>query len=82
LKPTSLENLNADDFTIKLNTLGKLSVRHKQGILRKLPFTSEVKEIEPKRKVRLYVWECFDDATLQARAEHADLFSIVGVTCS
>lgn len=49
---TLLNNLSVDGFTIKLNSFCKLSVRHKPGILRKIPFTGEVKQIEPKRKVR------------------------------
>jgi len=47
-----LENLSAEGFTIKLNSLGKLSVRHKRGILRKIPFTGQVKLIAPKRKIK------------------------------
>ena len=52
IEATLLNNLGADGFTIKLNSLGKLLVRHKPGILRKIPFTGEVKMIEPKRKIR------------------------------
>lgn len=52
LEATLLNNLGSDGFTIKLNGFGKLSVRHRPGILRKIPFTGEVKQIRPKRKIR------------------------------
>jgi nucleoid DNA-binding protein len=52
IEATLLNNLGADGFTIKLNSLGKLSVRHKPGILRKIPFTGETKQIPAKRKIR------------------------------
>ena len=52
IEATLLNNLASNGFTIKLNSFGKLSVRHKSGILRKIPFTGEVKNIPPKRKIR------------------------------
>lgn len=52
VEATLLNNLGSDGFTIKLNGFGKLSVRHRPGILRKIPFTGEVKQIRPKRKIR------------------------------
>lgn len=52
IENTLLHNLGSDGFTIKLNGFGKLSVRHRPGILRKIPFTGEVKQIRPKRKIR------------------------------
>jgi nucleoid DNA-binding protein len=45
IEATLLENLGTDGFTIKLNSPGKFSVRHKRGVLRKIPFTGEVKQI-------------------------------------
>ena len=41
LEATLLNNLGTDGFTLKLNGFGKFSVRHKAGILRKIPFTGE-----------------------------------------
>jgi nucleoid DNA-binding protein len=52
IEATLLNNLGAEGFTIKLNSFGKFSVRHKPGILRKIPFTGEVKQIPAKRKIR------------------------------
>lgn len=39
LEATLLNNLGTNGFTIKLGSLGKFSVRHNPGILRKIPFT-------------------------------------------
>lgn len=52
IEATLLNNLGSDGFTIKLNSFGKLSVRHKPGIPRKIPFTGETKLIPAKRKIR------------------------------
>lgn len=52
LEATLLNNLGSDGFTIKLNSFGKFSVRHKPGILRKILFPGETKQIPPKRKIR------------------------------
>jgi len=52
IEATLLNNLASDGFTIKLNSFGKLSVRHKPGIRRKIPFTGRVSQIPPKRKIR------------------------------
>lgn len=41
LEATLLNNLGLDGFTLKLSSFGKFSVRHKPGILRKIPFTGE-----------------------------------------
>ena len=49
---TLIANLCTDGFTIKLNSLGKLAVRHRPALTRKIPFTGEIKRIPPKRKVR------------------------------
>ncbi len=47
-----LENLDLEGFTIKLGGFGKFSVRHKPSILRRIPFTGEIKQIPAKRKVK------------------------------
>ena len=39
-------------FTLKLGSFGKFSVRHKPGILRKIPFTGETILTKDRRKVR------------------------------
>jgi nucleoid DNA-binding protein len=52
LECTLLNHLATDGFTLKLNSFGKFSVRHKPGILRKIPFTGETIVTKDKRKVR------------------------------
>jgi nucleoid DNA-binding protein len=52
LEATLLNNLEADGFTLKLGSFGKFSVRHKSGILRKIPFTGETILTKDRRKVR------------------------------
>ena len=51
LEATLLNNLAMDGFTLKLNSFGKFSVRHKRGILRKIPFTGETILTKDRRKV-------------------------------
>jgi nucleoid DNA-binding protein len=41
LEATLLNNLETDGFTLKLGGFGKFSVRHKAGILKRIPFTGE-----------------------------------------
>jgi nucleoid DNA-binding protein len=52
LEATLLNNLAIDGFTLKLGSFGKFSVRHKPGILRKIPFTGETILTKDRRKVR------------------------------
>lgn len=52
LESTLLNNLGTDGFTLKLNRFGKFYVRHKPGILRKIPFTGETILTKDRRKVR------------------------------
>jgi nucleoid DNA-binding protein len=52
LEETLLNNLGTDGFTLKLNSFGKFSVRHRPGILRKIPFTGQTIQTRDKRKVR------------------------------
>lgn len=52
LEATLLNNLATDGFTLKLGSFGKFSVRHKAGILRKIPFTGETLLTKDRRKVR------------------------------
>lgn len=52
LEATLLNNLATDKFSLKLNSFGKFTVRHKPGIYRKIPFTGETKKTSDKRKVK------------------------------
>ena len=52
LEATLLNNLGTDGFTLKLGSFGKFSVRHKPGILRKIPFTGATILTKDRRKVR------------------------------
>jgi nucleoid DNA-binding protein len=52
LEATLLNNLCTDGFTLKLSSFGKFSVRHRAGILRKIPFTGQTILTRDKRKVR------------------------------
>lgn len=52
LEQTLLNNLGTDKFSLKLNSFGKFTVRHKVGIYRKIPFTGETKMTNAKRKVK------------------------------
>jgi nucleoid DNA-binding protein len=51
LEATLINNLQTDGFTLKPGTFGKFSIRHKAGILRKIPFTSETILTKDRRKV-------------------------------
>ena len=52
LEATLLNNLGTDGFTLKLGSFGKFSVRHKPGILRKIPFTGETILTKDRRTVK------------------------------
>jgi nucleoid DNA-binding protein len=52
LEATLLNNLGVDGFTLKLGSFGKFSVRHKLGILRKIPFTGKTILTKDRRMVR------------------------------
>lgn len=52
LESTLLNNLGNDGFALKLGSFGKFSVRHKPGILRKIPFTGETILTKDRRTVR------------------------------
>jgi nucleoid DNA-binding protein len=52
LETTLLSNLDTDGFTLKLGSFGKFYVRHKPGILRRIPFTGETILTKDRRKVR------------------------------
>jgi nucleoid DNA-binding protein len=52
LEDSLLNNLQTDEFTLKLGSFGKFSVRHKAGIRRKIPFTGETIHTKALRKVK------------------------------
>jgi nucleoid DNA-binding protein len=52
IEDTLIDNLGVDKFSMKLNSFGKFSIRHKPGIYRKIPFTGETKMTNAKRKVK------------------------------
>jgi nucleoid DNA-binding protein len=52
LEATLLNNLGTDGFALKLGSFGKFSVRHKAGILRKIPFTGDPDEGQAQSQVR------------------------------
>jgi len=51
LEATLLDNLQTDGFTLKLGSFGKFYVRHKAGILRRIPFMGETILTKNRRKV-------------------------------
>ena len=51
LEATLLNNLGSNGFTLKLGSFGKFSVRHKSGILRRIPFTGATILTKDKRKI-------------------------------
>ena len=52
LEQTLIARLDSDGFSLKLGSFGKFKIHHRASIYRKIPFTGEMKVINPKRKVR------------------------------
>jgi nucleoid DNA-binding protein len=52
LETTLLIHLGTNGFTLKLNSFGKFSVRHRPGIRRKIGYTGEIIQTKMKRKIR------------------------------
>jgi nucleoid DNA-binding protein len=52
LEATLLNNLAADGFTLKLGSFGKLSVRHRAGVHKRVPFTGKTILTKDMRKIR------------------------------
>jgi hypothetical protein len=50
LEATLLNNLGTDGFTLKLGSFGKFSVRHKPGILGRIPFSGKTILTNDRRK--------------------------------
>jgi nucleoid DNA-binding protein len=49
IEHTLLNNLGTNGFTMKMNSFGKFSVRHRPGMLRKIPFTGETRLTKTRR---------------------------------
>lgn len=52
LEATLMNNLETNGFTLKLGSFGKFSVRHKAGILRRVPFTGKTILTTDRRTIR------------------------------
>ncbi len=52
LEATLLNNLEINGFALKLGSFGRFSVKHKSGILRRIPFTGETILTKDRRKIR------------------------------
>lgn len=52
LEQTLIEGIDSDGFSLKLGSFGKFKIHHRPSIYRKIPFTGEMKVINPKRKVK------------------------------
>jgi len=51
LETTLLNNLQTDGFTLKLNSFGKFSVRHRPGTTRRVGFSGQTIQTRPRRKI-------------------------------
>jgi len=52
IEQTLLDNLDDGHFSLKLNSLGKFTVRHRAGIDRKIPWSGEMTHTQDTRKVK------------------------------
>jgi nucleoid DNA-binding protein len=52
IEDTLIDNLDINNFSMKLNSFGKFTVKHRLGTLRRIPFTGETKITDNKRKIR------------------------------
>lgn len=52
LEVTLIYHLGEDGFSMKLNSFGKFSIRHRPAIWRKVGFTGETTRTKAKRKIR------------------------------
>jgi nucleoid DNA-binding protein len=74
LEGTLLNNLSTDGFTLKLGGFGKFSVRHKAGILRKIPFTGKTLLTKDRKiggRSRSSVWAASVNASGQIEGDLA-----------
>jgi YD repeat-containing protein len=52
LEDTLIEHLDEDGHSIKLDSFGRLIVHHRPAIRRRIPFSGEVRDLPPIRKVK------------------------------
>lgn len=52
LEATLLNNLDINEFALKLGSFGKFSVRHKAGHRRRIPFTGETILTQDRRTIK------------------------------
>lgn len=52
LEQTLIDRIDSNGFSLKLGSFGKFKIHHRPSIYRKIPFTGEMKVINPKRKVK------------------------------
>lgn len=52
IEKTLVLNLDVNGFSLKLNRFAKLVVQHKEGILRKIPFSGITTITKDKRKIK------------------------------
>jgi nucleoid DNA-binding protein len=52
IEQTLVENLGINQFSLKLNSLGRFTVRHRPGIRRKIPWSGEIMTTQDARKVK------------------------------
>ena len=52
LEQTLIDRIDSDGFSLKLGSFGKFKIHHRRSVYRKIPFTGEMKVINPKRKVK------------------------------
>jgi nucleoid DNA-binding protein len=55
LEDTLVDHLAEDGFFLKLNGFGKFTVRHRPSIRKKVGFSGETRDIQPKRRVKFLV---------------------------
>ena len=71
LEATLLNNLDINEFALKLGSFGKFSVKHKRGIMRRIPFTGKTILTKDKRNIRFVTLgklrECEKVITNEAR---------------
>ena len=52
LEQTLIDRIDSAGFSLKLGSFGKFKIHHRQSIYRKIPFTGEMRMINPKRKIK------------------------------
>src|SRR5271165_3164972 len=52
IEKTLIENIDNDGFVLKLNQFAKLTIHHRAGILRLIPFNQKTTLTKDKRKIK------------------------------